>query len=86
MLLGCLVGYMQAGCLAILRELSISARFFYLLCLFFVRDPNEIKRTAAHISWFPDGPKKLAIAYSRLEFQSASSTSNMESYIWDIGT
>ena len=59
--------------------------FLFLSIVLFFRDPNEIKRTAAHISWFPDGPKKLAIAYSRLEFQSASSTSNMESYIWDIG-
>jgi len=51
------------------------------------RDPNEVKRSVAHISWFPDGPKKLAVAYSRLEFQSvaAALTSNTESYIWDIG-
>jgi len=54
----------------------------------FYRDPNEVKRSVSHISWFPDGPKKLAVAYSRLEFQSAaagSSTSAIESYIWDIG-
>ena len=51
------------------------------------RDPNELKRSVAHISWFPDGPRKLAVAYSRLEFQSAgqASSSNIESYVWDIG-
>lgn len=51
----------------------------------FFRDPNEIKRTAAHISWFPDGPKKLAIAYCNLDFQGSAPDSNMESYIWDVG-
>jgi len=53
------------------------------------RDPSDIKRSVAHISWFPDGPRKLAVAYSHLEFQSAghaaSSASNIDSYIWDIG-
>lgn len=48
------------------------------------RDPNEIKRTAAHISWYPDGPKKLAIAYCNLDFQGSAPDSNMESYIWDV--
>jgi len=53
-----------------------------------VRDPNEIKRSVSHISWFPEGPRKLAIAYSCLEFQTKAQTSrgfNIESYIWDIG-
>ncbi|EDV28257.1 uncharacterized protein TRIADDRAFT_20628 [Trichoplax adhaerens] len=48
------------------------------------RDPNEIKRTATHISWFPDGARKLAVAYSILEFQKASSDTCLDSYIWDI--
>lgn len=48
------------------------------------RDPNEIKRTATHLSWYPDGPKKLAIAYCNLDFQGSSPDSNMESYIWDV--
>jgi hypothetical protein len=52
---------------------------------FFGRDPNEIKRTATHISWFPDGPKKLAVAYCNLEFQGSTPDTSMESYIWDVG-
>eukprot|EP01083_Nonionella_stella_P218457 783365_1 len=28
------------------------------------RDPNPVKRSAAKISWNPDGPAKLAVAYS----------------------
>ena len=49
------------------------------------RDPNEVKRTATHISWFPDGPRKLAVAYCNLEFQSSSAETSMDSYIWDVG-
>lgn len=48
------------------------------------RDPNEIKRTATHISWFPDGPRKLAVAYCNLEFQGSSADTSMDSYIWDV--
>lgn len=47
-------------------------------------DPNEIKRTATHISWFPDGPRKLAVAYCNLEFQGSSADTSMDSYIWDV--
>jgi len=49
------------------------------------RDPNEYKRTATHISWFPDGPSKLAIAYCNLEFQRAPPDICNDSYIWDVG-
>lgn len=49
------------------------------------RDPNEIKRTATHISWYPDGPRKLAVAYCNLEFQGSSPDTSMDSYIWDVG-
>jgi len=48
------------------------------------RDPNEIKRTATHISWYPDGASKLAVAYSKLEFQSMTAETCLDSYIWDI--
>ena len=51
----------------------------------FHRDPNEIKRTATHLSWYPDGARKLAVAYSNLEFQRASAETSLDSYIWDIG-
>lgn len=33
------------------------------------KDPQKIKRTATKISWNPDGGKKLAVAYSTLQFQ-----------------
>lgn len=58
--------------------------FFFFV--FFLRDPNDIKRTAAKISWYPDGAQKLAVAYSVLEFQKASPNICLDSYIWDIGT
>ena len=37
------------------------------------------------MSWFPDGPKKLAVAYCNLEFQGSSPDTSMDSYIWDVG-
>ena len=49
------------------------------------RDPNEVKRTAAFMSWHPDGPRKLAVAYSVLEFQKAPMGISYDSYIWDVG-
>lgn len=49
------------------------------------RDPNEVKRTATSLSWHPDGSRKLAIAYSCLEFQQAAKNMSFDSYIWDIG-
>ncbi|XP_013416067.1 dynein intermediate chain 3, ciliary [Lingula anatina] len=48
------------------------------------RDPCDPKRTSTHISWFPDGPRKLAIAYCNLEFQGSSPDTSMDSYIWDV--
>ncbi|XP_078510369.1 dynein axonemal intermediate chain 2 isoform X5 [Lissotriton helveticus] len=48
------------------------------------RDPTEIKRTATHLSWHPDGGRKLAVAYSSIEFQRASNDMSYDSYIWDI--
>ena len=33
------------------------------------KDPSEIKRTACQISWFPDGGKKFAVAFSIMQFQ-----------------
>ena len=56
-----------------------------MFTFFCPRDPNEIKRTATHISWFPDGPRKLAVAYCNLQFQSTSPETSMDSYIWDVG-
>ena len=49
------------------------------------RDPNETKRTATKISWYPDGAQKLAVAYSILEFQQMPVNTCLDSYVWDIG-
>lgn len=49
------------------------------------RDPNEVKRTVTHISWYPDGAHRLAASYSVLEFQKSSSDMSLESYIWELG-
>ena len=48
------------------------------------RDPNEIKRAASSISWFPDSGHKVAVAYSIKEFQKGAPGMNLESYIWDV--
>ncbi|CAG5123303.1 unnamed protein product [Candidula unifasciata] len=48
------------------------------------RDPSEVKRTATYISWYPDGPRKLAVAYCNLRFQSSPPGTSMDSYIWDV--
>ncbi|XP_028284097.1 dynein intermediate chain 2, axonemal, partial [Parambassis ranga] len=48
------------------------------------RDPNEVKRTVSGLSWHPDGGRKLAAAYSCLEFQKTSKDMSVDSYIWDV--
>jgi dynein intermediate chain 2 len=48
------------------------------------RDPNTIKRTATSISWFPDGARKIAVAYSILDFQQTPDNMSVTSYIWDV--
>merc|ERR1711907_34771 len=48
------------------------------------KDPQKIKRTATRISWNPDGGKKLAVAYSTLQFQQAPEGMSPNSYIWDL--
>lgn len=48
------------------------------------RDPNEVKRTVTCLSWHPDGSRKLAAAYSCLQFQTSHNDMSLDSYIWDI--
>ncbi|XP_027728973.1 dynein intermediate chain 2, axonemal [Vombatus ursinus] len=48
------------------------------------RDPHEIKRTATHLSWHPDANRKLAVAYSCLDFQRADVNMSYDSFIWDL--
>lgn len=49
------------------------------------RDPNEIKRTVSHISWYPDGGRKLAVAFSVMQFQDwRMEKMSHKSYIWDV--
>ncbi|XP_053303326.1 dynein axonemal intermediate chain 2 [Pleuronectes platessa] len=48
------------------------------------RDPNEVKRSINGLSWHPDSGRKLAAAYSCLEFQKPSKDMSLDSYIWDI--
>ncbi|KAB1264924.1 Dynein intermediate chain 2; axonemal, partial [Camelus dromedarius] len=48
------------------------------------RDPQEIKRPATHLSWHPDGNRKLAVAYACLNFQRAPEGMSNDSYIWDL--
>eukprot|EP00899_Mesostigma_viride_P004738 jgi/Mesvir1/14265/Mv09698-RA.1 len=48
------------------------------------RDPSPIKRSASYISWHPDGARKMAVAYSILQFQQQPEGMSLSSYIWDI--
>jgi dynein intermediate chain 2 len=48
------------------------------------RDPNEFKRAATKISFHPEGPNKLAVSYSILQFQQAPDSMPTASYIWDV--
>eukprot|EP01137_Pigoraptor_chileana_P008982 Opistho-2@56562 len=48
------------------------------------RDPSPIARSATSISWYPDGARKVAVAYSILDFQHMPSGMSLDSYIWDI--
>ncbi|XP_035038202.1 dynein axonemal intermediate chain 2-like [Hippoglossus stenolepis] len=52
--------------------------------IYVFRDPNEVKRTITGLSWHPDSGRKLAAAYSCLEFQKTSKDMSLDSYIWDI--
>ncbi|KAJ1340367.1 hypothetical protein BSLG_005009 [Batrachochytrium salamandrivorans] len=48
------------------------------------RDPNEIKRSASYLSWYPEDGHKIAVAYSVLDFQKMPANMSLDSYIWDI--
>ena len=49
------------------------------------KDPAEVKRTVCSISWYPDGGKKLAVAFAIMQFQDwrMDGMSSL-SYIWDV--
>jgi len=49
------------------------------------KDPNEVKRTVCSISWYPDGGKKLAVAFAIMQFQDwRMDGMSILSYIWDV--
>ncbi|XP_051907210.1 dynein axonemal intermediate chain 2 isoform X1 [Hippocampus zosterae] len=52
--------------------------------IYVFRDPNRVKRTVSCLSWHPDGGRKLAAAYSCLDFQKASADMSPDAYIWDL--
>ncbi|ESN93763.1 hypothetical protein HELRODRAFT_88238 [Helobdella robusta] len=48
-------------------------------------DQNEIKRPVSSLSWFTDGPKKVAVSYADPECQDHFFVSNFYNcYIWDV--
>uniref|UniRef100_A0A8C7M4L5 Dynein, axonemal, intermediate chain 2b n=1 Tax=Oncorhynchus kisutch TaxID=8019 RepID=A0A8C7M4L5_ONCKI len=47
-------------------------------------NPNKIKHTATSLSWHPDGSRKLAVAYSSLEFLKVSKDISYNSDIRNI--
>jgi len=52
-----------------------------------MRDPNELKRTAAKIAWYPGNENKVGVAYAIMNFQDkrfSAERLSPDSYIWDI--
>ncbi|NXO66072.1 DNAI2 protein, partial [Phainopepla nitens] len=49
-----------------------------------VRDPNQTKRMATHLSWHPDANRAVAVAYCSLDFQDSRRDMSFDSYIWDL--
>ena len=50
-----------------------------------IKDPHaEYNRSASYVSWYPDGARKLAVAYSILDFQKQPEDMPLSSYIWDL--
>lgn len=50
-------------------ELRVEDSEFDCKAMNVFRDPTEMKRTATHISWFPEGAERLAVAYGCFDFQ-----------------
>jgi len=49
------------------------------------KDPDPVKRTVSNISWYPDGGKKLAVAFSIMQFQDRRMEQcSINSFIWDV--
>jgi len=49
------------------------------------KDPDAVKRSVSCISWYPDGGKKLAVAFSIMQFQDRRMDHvSVNSYIWDV--
>jgi len=67
------------------RDKAVSKLTSFFDVLLSKRDPNVTKRTATRLSWHPDTCKKLAVAYSSLEFQRNVKDMSFDSYIWDLG-
>lgn len=64
---------------------SPACTLLHAMHLVVFRDPNEIKRTVSHISWYPDGGRKLAVAFSIMQFQDwRMDKMSQKSYIWDV--
>jgi dynein intermediate chain 2 len=49
------------------------------------KDDSEIcKRSVSEISWYPEGPQKLAVSYAIMRFQQMPDKMPTQAYIWDI--
>ena len=49
-----------------------------------LKDPSEVKRTVSNISWYPDGGKKLAVAFAIMVPGCAHGASAGVFNIWDV--
>ncbi|GMH43207.1 hypothetical protein BSKO_11129 [Bryopsis sp. KO-2023] len=48
------------------------------------KDPSNIKRGATYLNWHPDGSRKVAVAYSIMDFQQQPAGMSLSSFIWDV--
>jgi dynein intermediate chain 2 len=52
--------------------------------MLFKDDSAVQKRAVSEISWYPEGPQKLAVAYSVQRFQQMHEKMPTQAYIWDV--
>ncbi|CAL8464794.1 g4329 [Coccomyxa elongata] len=49
-------------------------------------DPSPSRRGTQYMCWHPDGSRRVAVAYSTLEFQRQVESGPSDSYVWDLGS
>ena len=50
-----------------------------------LRDPSPVPRGVTYLDFHPDGSRRLAVAYSVVDFQRTPPGMPIQSYVWDMG-